>query len=346
MKNHQITIIDIAKELNISKSTVSRALTGHPNVKAETKKAILDLAEKMDYQRNMLSISLIKNKSYTIGIIVPEFVTSFFPQAVTGAQEIATEAGYNVLISQSNDKYLTEIANTKVMLANRVDGILVSLSKETKNFDHLKVFQRKGIPIVFFNRVCDEMAVAKVVINDFDASFHAVEHLILSGRKQIAHLAGPQGLAISRKRLNGYLEALRKHKIEAREELIIAYDLDLNKVKNNVKRLMELENPPDAIFAVNDPTAIETIRALKKLGYRIPEDVAIVGFGNNYGSDFIEPGLSTVNQPVLEIGKTAMQLLLGQIDKDPALWKAVTVTLDAKLVIRGSSKMIKKTEKK
>ncbi|MXV16815.1 LacI family DNA-binding transcriptional regulator [Hufsiella ginkgonis] len=337
MKNHQITIKDIARELNISKSTVSRALTGHPSVKSETRKAILELAEQLDYQRNMMSISLITNKSYTIGIVVPEFITSFFPQVVVGAQEEAAKAGYNVLVSQSNDDYATEVANTKVMLANRVDGIMVSISKETRNFDHLKIFQRKGIPIVFFNRVCDEMAVPKVVIDDYDAAYHAVEHLVLSGRKRIAHLAGPEVLAISRKRLNGYIDALKKHQIPVSDDLVIPYDLNLSKVKIYIKHLMGLENPPDALFAVNDPTAIESMRVIKELGLRIPEDIAIVGFGNNYGSDFIEPGLTTVNQPVKEIGKTAMTLLLGLIDKDTAQWRAVTKTLDTELIIRGST---------
>ncbi len=338
MKNHQITIIDIAKELNISKSTVSRALTGHPNVKSETRKAVLDLAEKMDYQRNMLSISLITNKSYTIGIIVPEFMTSFFPQVVVGAQEEAAKAGYNVIINQSNENYKTEVANSMVMLSSQVDGVLVSMSKETRNYDHLKKFQRKGIPIVFFNRVCDEMMVPKVVVNDHDAAFKAVEHLIQGGRKRIAHLAGPDSLAISRKRLTGYLDALKKYDIPVSEDLIIQYDLTLSKVKIYIKHLMSLDPPPDALFAVNDPTAIEAMQVIKKMGLRIPEDIAVVGFGDNYGSSFIEPTLTTVNQPVQEIGRTAMTLLLGMINKDASEWKAVTKSLDAKLIIRNSSK--------
>ncbi|MGX5687737.1 LacI family DNA-binding transcriptional regulator [Arcticibacter tournemirensis] len=337
MKSHQTTIVDIARQLKISKSTVSRALTGHPNVKAETRVLVQDLAEKLDYQRNILSISLITNKTKTIGIIVPEFMTSYFPQVVVGAQEEAAKAGYNVIVSQCNETYETEVANSKVMLASRVDGILVSLSKETRNFDHWKIFQRKGIPIVFFNRVCDEMMVPKVVVNDYDAAYKAVEHLIHTGKKRIAHLAGPNCLSISRKRLEGYLDALRNNNYPIDEELIISYDLTLSKVRIYIKHLLELESPPDGLFAINDPTAIEAIQVIKNLGRRIPEDIAVVGFSNNYASSFIEPSLTTVSQPVKEMGRTAMQLLFGLMDKEVSQWKPIIKILEAELIIRNST---------
>lgn len=337
MKKHQITIIDIARELNLSKSTVSRALTGHPKVKAATREAVLALAEKLDYQRNMLAINLVKSQSNTLGIIVPEFVTSFFPQVIIGAQEEALRAGYNIIISQSNESYETEVANAKVMLANRVDGLMVSLSKETRNFDHLKIFQRKGIPIVFFNRVCEEMQVPKVVVDDYDGAFKAVEHLIRTGKKRIAHLAGPDSLLVSRKRLNGYLDALRQYHQPVVEELVIPYDLTVEKVKIYVKHLLELEEPPDALFAINDPTAIEAMQIIKKKGLRIPQDIAVVGFSNDYASALIEPSLSTVAQPMQEIGRSAVQLLLDQLDRDMSEWKAITRTLKTELIIRDSS---------
>ncbi|WP_294185027.1 LacI family DNA-binding transcriptional regulator [uncultured Sphingobacterium sp.] len=337
MKSDQITIVDIANELNISKSTVSRALTGHANVKAETRQKILELAEKLDYQRNMQSLSLITNKTNTIGIVLPEFSTSFFPQVVVGAQEEASKHGYSVLISQCNESYATEVANAKVMLANRVDGVMVSLTKETLNYDHWKVFIRKKIPIVFFNRVCNEIMVPKVVVNDYDAAFHAVEHLISLGRRRIAHLAGPRQLSISQKRLNGYCDALIKHGIPIDQDLIIDSDLSLNKIKIFVKFLVELEDPIDGIFAVNDPTAIEAMQIIKKMNKRIPEDIAVVGFSDNYGSSFAEPSLTTVAQPVREIGKTAMELLLGLIGKDIEEWKPIIRTMEAKLMVRDST---------
>jgi LacI family transcriptional regulator/LacI family repressor for deo operon, udp, cdd, tsx, nupC, and nupG len=285
----------------------------------------------------MLAISLITKKTNTIGIIVPEFSGSYFPQAIIGAQEVAAKAGYNLIISQSNETYETEVANTKVMLANQVDGLLISVTKETRNFDHLGVFHRKGIPIVFFNRVCDDMEAPKVIVDDYDGAFRAVDHLIQRGRKRIAHLAGPTSLIISVKRLNGYKAALRKNNIEMDEELVISYDLDLDKVKIYVNHFLNLENPADAIFAFNDPTAIEAIQVIKKRGLKIPKDIAVVGFSDDYASGLIDPPLTTVAQPVKDIGKTAAQLLIDQINRDVSEWKSMIKVLKTELIIRKSS---------
>lgn len=337
MKSHQVTIIDIARKLNISKSTVSRALTGHPSVKPDTRKAVLELAEKLDYQRNMLSISLVSKKTNTIGIIVPEFISSFFPQAIIGAQAVAKKAGYNTIICQSNESYETEVASTKVLLANQVDGVLASLSKETKNFEHFKVFQRKGIPIVFFNRVCEEMNVPKVIVDDYEGAFRAVEHLIKRKKKRIAHLAGPDSLVISIKRLSGYKAALKKYNIPVDESLIIPYDLTVEKVKIYVNHLLRMDNPPDAIFCINDTTAIEAVKIIKKKNLQIPKDIAIVGFSNDYVSELMEPSLTTVSQPVGEMGATAAQLLLDQISRDVSEWKSVIRVLRTELMVRKSS---------
>lgn len=337
MKRHQVTIIDIAKELNLSKSTVSRALTGHPSVNAATRRTVLELAEKLDYQRNMLAISLITKKTNTIGIIVPEFHSSYFPNAIMGAQQVASNAGYNTVICQSNESYETEVANTKVMLANQVDGILVSITKETRNFDHLKIFQRKGIPIVFFNRICDDMDVPKVIVDDYEGAYKAVSHLIERGRKRIAHLAGPASLKISERRLSGYKAALKKNNIEYDDDLVIAYDLNVDKVKIYVNHLLSLESPPDAIFAINDPSAIEAIQVIKKRGLRVPEDISVVGFSNDFASALIEPSLTTVSQPVKEIGQTAAQLLIEQINRDVADWKTIIRVLKTELIVRRSS---------
>ncbi|GAB3570696.1 LacI family DNA-binding transcriptional regulator [Spirosoma luteolum] len=340
MKRHQPTIIDIAQQLNISKSTVSRALTGHPSVRTETRQAVLELAQQMDYQRNMLAINLSSSQSKTIGIIVPEFVTSFFPFIIMGAQEVAAQAGYSVLICQSNETYETEVANAKVMLANRVDGVLISMTRETKNFDHFAIFKRKEIPMVFFNRVCHEIEAPKVVVDDYEGAFKATEHLILLGKQRIAHLAGPPSLYISRKRLEGYKDALRKHKRPIVDELIISYDLNLENVKIYVNYLLGLPEPPDALFTVNDPTALEALKVIKEQGLQIPEQIAIVGFSNDYGSALIEPGLTTVAQPTGEIGQVAAQLLLNQINTDASTWKPITRVLKTELIVRGSSQRL------
>ena len=337
MKKHQVTIIDLARELNLSKSTVSRVLTGHANVSLATRERVLDLAQKLDYQKNMLAISLISKKTNTIGIIVPEFTSSYFPNVIIGAQEVASQAGYNTVISQSNETYETEVANTKVMLANQVDGILVSLTRETKNYDHLKVFERKGIPIVFFNRVCNEMKVPKVIVDDYEGAYNAVDYLAKTGRKRIAHLAGPASLRISEQRLEGYKSALKDNDIAIDQDLIISYDLEVSKVKIYINHFLNLENRPDAIFAVNDPTAIEAIQVIKKSGLKIPDDIAVIGFSNDYASSLIAPALTTVAQPITDIGRTAAHLLIEQISRDVSEWKAVTKVLKTTLIIRESS---------
>ena len=335
MKKHQTTILDIARELRLSKSTVSRALTGHPNVKQETRKTILEMAEKLDYERNMLAISLVRSKSNTIGVIVPEFLNSFFPLIIDEIQKTASLAGYNVLITQSGESYETEVTNAKILLANYVDGVLVSLTKETQNFDHLKIFQRKGIPIVFFNRVCEDMEVPKVIVDDYSGAFNAVEHLIKRGKRRIAHLAGPATLQISRKRLSGYRDALTKHRIPIDEELIIPYDFSVDKVHIYVKYLLNLPNRPDALFAINDPTAIRAIQVIKAEGLRIPKDIAVVGFSNDPVGEFMEPSLTTVSQPLKEMGQTATRLLIDQIEKDAT--KPLIKALKTSLIVRNSS---------
>jgi LacI family transcriptional regulator/LacI family repressor for deo operon, udp, cdd, tsx, nupC, and nupG len=337
MKLHQITIKDIAKELNLSKSTVSRVLTGNPNVKAETRKLVLDFALKVDYQKNLFATNLVTQKSNIIGIMVPEFMSSYFPKVIIGAQnKIATE-GFNLIIAQSNESYETEVSNARVMMANQVDGLLVSVTKETRNFDHFMAFKRKGIPLVFFNRVCEDMDVPKVVADDYDGAFKAVEHLIKIGKKRIAHLAGPDNLSISRRRLNGYYAALRKYNIPVDEELIISYDLTMEKVKIYINHLLSLSNPPDALFAINDPTAIEAIQVIKARGLSIPEDIAVIGFSNDEVSALIEPALTTIAQPIDKIGETAAEMLLHLINTEISLWKPITKTMTTELIIRKST---------
>ncbi len=190
---------------------------------------------------------------------------------------------------------------------------------------------------MFFNRVCHEIEAPKVVVDDYEGAFKATEHLILSGKQRIAHLAGPPSLYISRKRLEGYMDALRKYKRPIHDELIISYDLNLEKVKIYVKYLLDLPEPPGAFFAVNDPTALEVLKVIKERGLIIPEQMAVVGFSNDYGSTLIDPGLTTVAQPTREIGEVSAQLLLDQIDTDSSVWKPITRVLKTELIIRGSS---------
>lgn len=337
MATHQTTIIDIAKALGISKSTVSRALTGHPNVKAKTREQVLELAAQVDYQRNQLAISLLTNRTSTVGIMVPEFISFFFPKVIIGAQEELARSGYNVVICHSNESYDTEVANAKALLASRVDGLIVSHTKETRNFDHFRVFQRKSIPVVFFNRACEDMDVSKITVDDYHGAFQAVEHLIQTGRRRIAHLAGPDTITNSRNRLNGYRDALQKYGIPLDPELVISYDLNLDKANIYVNHLLNLPSPPDALFAINDPTALEALNVAKRRGIRVPDDLAIVGFSDDPISSLIEPGLTTIAQPVHELGQQAAQVLLRELaGKDDALLPE-RIVLPTNLIVRGST---------
>ena len=333
----QVTIYDIARHLNISKSTVSRALTGHPHINSETRRSVLELAEQMDYQRNPLSINLLSNRTYNIGILLPEFTTSFFPQVVAGAQQIAAKAGYNVILSLSNDNYETEVENSRMLLTSKVDGLLVSISNQTHSYDHLKIFSRRSVPVVLLNSFCDEMLVPRVIVNDYDASFLAVEHLIKSGKRRIAYLGGLTSIPIHRKRLNGYKDALGMYNIPRLEELMVSFDLNINHVKEYVKMLIAKEVQIDAIFAASDTIAVEAMKTVKRAGLRIPEDIAIVGFGNNYGSDSTDPGLTTLSPPEREMGRAAMSILIGMMNKDSTQWRAITKSLEAELIVRGSA---------
>lgn len=336
-KRHQTTIIDIAQELGVSNSTVSRALHNHPDINAETRKAILDKAQELDYQLNQLAHSLVKSRTNTVGIIVPEFLTQFFPNVIVGAQLVLRQAGYNLMIMQSGESYETEVANTKALLANRVDGLLVSMSHETNNYDHFRTFEKRDIPMVYFNRVIEGLGTHKVVADDFQGAFTVVEHLIQNGYRRIAHLGGPPNLLISQERERGYREALKKYNLPALPELIIHGDFTAQKAAIYGKHLLDLSEPPDAIFAVNDPTAIEILTLAKAKGVRVPEELGVVGFSDDPIALHIGNGLTTVKQPTAQIGEAAAAMILGMMRGEEEAFMPKTMVLGAELVVRGSS---------
>lgn len=337
-RRHQTTIIDIARSVGVSNSTVSRALHGHADISPETRQAVLDMAAQLDYQPNQLAYNLVKSRTNTIGMIVPEFTNSFFPNVIIGAHQVLTEAGYNLTIMQSNESYAVEVSNTRAMLANRIDGLLISLTQETNNYDHLKVFEKRGIPLVLFNRVCDYIDAPKVVVNDFDASFSAVEHLILNGYERIAHLGGPLNLLVSRERLRGYRAAMEKYGKNVEENMIIQGMFSQQKARIYGKYLLDLENRPDAIFAVNDSAAIEIMLMALEKGIKIPDELGVVGFSDNPESAYIGPGLTTIRQPTAEIGQTTAQWILQLVESEEDLNLPKQKVLQTALVVRGSSR--------
>ncbi len=340
MKSGQVTIKDIARELGISPSTVSRALKDHPDISAETKKAVTELADKLKYTPNSIALSLRQSKSNTIGVIIPEIIHFFFSTVISGIEDIAYDAGYSVIVSQSNESYEREVIDSKALFNNRVDGMLISLSRETTQYDHLRSIYDRGIPMVFFDRGTDAIDCSKVIVDDFGGSFEATEHLIKQGYKRIAHLSGPPSLRISEDRLQGYKAALEKYGHTYDETLVMRDHAseDEQFAKELTSKLLTGKNPPDAIFAINDMAALGAMMAAKEKGLNIPDEFGIVGFSNWRFTSLTEPPMTTVNQPGFEMGQEAARLLIKQIEaKEDEEVPSETVKLKTNLIIRSSS---------
>ncbi len=336
MKSGEITIKDIAQQLNVSVSTVSRALRGAPEINKETKQAVLELAQRLDYQPNPIALGLVKNQTRIIGVIIPSFTIPFYASAISGIQEAATKAGYNIIICQSNESLATEIAVTRTLLASRIDGLIVSLSRETTTFDHFHRLVARELPMVFFNRVCESLPTSRVIVDDYAGAYQATKHLLDVGCRRIAHIAGPQNLLLSQQRLQGYLDALEHAGCPVLPELIRHGDLTIDNGAAIANYLLGLPGLPDGLFAVCDSAAFGAMQVIKSRGLSIPGDVALVGFTNEPVAAIVEPPLTTVAQPVFEIGQTAAELLLQEINAGKAA-KLTTKVLQTELIVRKSS---------
>lgn len=330
------TIKDIARGLNVSVATVSRAFNDKYDIKKETRELILQKAKELGYKPNPIARKLLQKNSYNIGVIIPEFINSFFSEVIIGIQEIFFEKGYQVIIMQSNESEEVELKNLISMENNMVEGLLISLSKETKNIAFLEQLIKERFPVVLFNRVNDTLPASKVVFSDYKWAMFATEHLIEQGCKNIFHLSGPKHLTLMQNRIKGFKRALEKHKLSCGNDQIIETGLFIEDGEKAMEQLIHSNRLPDGIFATNDPTAIGAIKTLKKYNYRIPEDVAIVGFSNTKMAEIIEPSLTSVEQPTTEMGRAAAQLLLGQITCTDVHQPSVLI-MEGKLIIRDSS---------
>lgn len=336
-KDHTTTLRDIAYKLGVSVSTVSRALNNAPEVNKQTKEAVIYTARSLNYEPNHVAQSLRSNKTKTIGIIVPNLISHFFSATISGIQGIAAQEGYNVMICQSNESFETEVNNVQMMMAHRVDGILISLSGETQTYDHLHAILGRGIPLLFFDRVSEELPASRVMVDNRHGAFKATEHLIKAGCRQIAHISGPKQLSISKSRLQGYREALEAHGLPFQEELIRHSSLTEDDAAQQINSLLDTPSPPDAIFAFTDLLATQAMQIIKQRKMKVPQDVAIVGFTNTPVSAFIEPSLSTVSQPAFQIGQIAARHLLEQINK-PSTFIPQSIVLKTELIVRDSSR--------
>jgi DNA-binding LacI/PurR family transcriptional regulator len=336
MSDHSVTIKDIARILGISKSTVSRALAEHVDVNPSTRKKILELADKLQYEPNTIALHLKQKRTYTLGLIVPETPNTFLSETIAGIQQTATLQNYHVIVCQSMECYDTERNAVKSLIASQVDGLLISVSRETKNADHFQSAVDKKIPIVFFDRIVEHVDTSHVLIDHYQISRQATQHLIDEGCRRIACISGPSSLLTSRKRVEGYQDALSKNNLSFNTDYLMYSPFREETAQRFTHQLIHLRERPDAILATDDSTAIEMMHIIKKHGLRIPHDIALVGLENEHASQFVEPSLTTIGIPANEMGRIAAEVLLLQIkNRDYPPEKRI---INGTLIMRDSSR--------
>jgi LacI family transcriptional regulator len=338
MKFESATIKDIAKALNLSTSTVSRALRGSYEISDETKKQVLEYAEKINYRPNPIALSLKERRTRAIGVVVSEIANNFFSQAINGIESIAYNRGYHVIITQCHESIEREKVNVEHMAARGVDGLLVSLSSETADISYLKDLHEKGLPIVFFDRITDEIQTHKVTANNFNGAFNATEHLINQGFKNIAHITSSPFLSITKERLEGYKAALEKHGLPLNEQLIKYCPhggMIAKEAEDAIGELKKGKTKPDAFFTAGDRLTTVCFSILKRAHPKI--DAGFMGFSNVLVGDLFSPTLSVVRQPAFDIGQSAIEMLIQIIESKRPVTEFQHKTLETELIVRESS---------
>ncbi len=335
MRHQFVTIKDIARTLNVSVSTVSRALRDTYDVSQETRNKVLAVASELNYKPNFNATGLVKNSTHNIGIILPAVTNYYFSTVITGIQEVAYANGYNISLYVTNDSAERELLIMQNLSLCNVDGLLVCITSRSDSCEHFEKVINSGIPVVFFDRVSSNIDTSKVMQDDYNGAFDAVEHLIKNGYHKIAHITGPKGLILTQQRLQGYIDALKKYNLLLREEWIIHSGFSQECGEADVSQLWECRQRPNAIFAVNDRKAIGAMIALKKRNIIIGSEVGVVGFTNDPVSNIISPTLTTVSEPAIDIGKKSCELLLKHISKENFIPEKVV--LPGRLIVRESS---------
>ncbi|GGM88274.1 LacI family transcriptional regulator [Dyadobacter beijingensis] len=330
-----ITLKTIATKLGISISTVSRALKNHPDIKETTRQAVYELAEQLDYEPNQLAFQLLNRRSNTIGVVVPKISYALYLQAIPGMAEVAERHGYQLLICQTDDNYEKEVRQIQGLLSSRTSGVVLSMSANTTNYDHLLKIQRKNVPLVLFNRDCEEITCSKVLIDNHQAAYEATAVLLGQGRKKIAFFRGPQHLQISQKRFEGYSQALADHGIVPDPGIIKVAEQEKDSMITAINELFDSGADFDAILAYSDQIAQWALVLARQRGIRIPQDLAIIGFYNEPTNELLDPPLSSVSQPAYEMGVKAMELVFKELNS--ARFAFERVVLESSLVLRGSS---------
>lgn len=340
MKFEAITIKDIAKALGVSTSTVSRALRDSYEISPETKQMVLECAEKMNYRPNPIALSLKERRSQSIGVVVCEIANSFFSQVINGIESIAYDRGYNVIISQSRESIQREIIDLQYLASRSVDGLLISLSTETSDVNHLRELHKKGLPIVFFDRISEDFETHKVIADNFKGAYDATEHLIRNGHRRIAVITNSEFLSITHERLSGYKEAMRANGMDIIDELIencFYGGMIFEEIEDAVDRLLSRSPAPDAIFATSDKLTTGCLKTLKQRGVKIPLEISLAGFSNSDLAELTDPPLTVVRQPAFEMGKAATELLLQVIESKKPVTDFEKKILTPELQIRKST---------
>lgn len=338
------TIKDIAKALGLSTSTVSRALNGSYEIGAETKKLVLEYAEKVNYRPNPIALSLKEQKSHSIGVVVCEVANTYFSQAINGIESIAYNRGYHVIITQTHESFDRECTNVKHLLSRHVDGLLVSLSAESTDTSQYKYLHEKGFPIVFFDRVAADVDTHKVIANNFKGSFDAAELLINTGFRKIAHITNSNNLLISRDRFSGFKAALDKYNIDFKAGYLKHCNhggMIQDEVEFAIKELLSMDERPEAIFVGSDRLTISCMHILKKLGVKVPDDIAIIGFTNSDVAELFDPPLTVVRQPAFQIGQLATEMLIKTIESKWPVEEFTTELVETELIARASSQKLR-----
>ncbi|WPQ66527.1 LacI family DNA-binding transcriptional regulator [Chitinophaga sancti] len=340
MKFEAATIKDIANALGLSTSTVSRALRDSHEISIATKQLVLEYATRINYHPNPIALSLKEKRSRSIGVIVAEIANSFFSQAINGIESVAKDKGYNVIISQTHESFEKELMTLQYLASRSIDGLLISVSSGTQNLEHLKALHDRGFPIVFFDRIVEDLQTHKVMVDNFRGAYDATLHLVNKGYKHIAVLAGPENLSISRERVAGYMEALAQSRMKPSKSMIRYSQfagLYIDEVEQCMNQLLKLRPRPDAIFTASDKLTTNCMRILNAKGIRIPEEMALVGFSNSDLVELLNPPLTVVRQPAFEMGQIATGMLLQLVESKKPVKEFERKILATTLIVQAST---------
>jgi len=332
------TIKDIANALNISPAAVSKAMHDDSRISIKTKAAVKRVAKELNYQPNHLASALRKGKSNLVGVIVPRTNSNFFSSVVENMEGVLNKAGYNIIITQSNESFEKECKSIDTLLYTQVDGIIASMANETVDLSYYEKIKSKGIPLILFDRGENDLNVDYVGINDYESSHMIVKHLVEKGCKRIAHIGGFKRTRIFNNRIRGYIDALQKNNLPIDNTLIIESSLTLEDGRREMERLLKLKNRPDAVYIAGDYAALGALQVLNENKINVPNDIRLVGFGNEPFTSLVSPSITSVAQHSKEIGRLAAETFLKRVAQDDVKQSLNKIILDAELIIRDSSK--------